>query len=286
MALFQWTEINPKPGELEGALLAARAAAGSLFPKEIEWQAIFSPVQEPSGYRYAGFYSTAHDSYAGFTWVWWTDSIGRQHWYVEGDEYRLQGQPDPLWRCRPGNIHFHPLLVLASRYTAIREDGPDDDGTLLVVCDCGLVGRPEEVGWTGKCCGLCFDRLLDGSKPFPSLAVHPHRSEVVGLVFTQDGRVFSCGYRDTSPCLYNPRTGQEIRFETVTQGGAVGAASLPGDQAVVAFDGFPQAMVVCWDLASNKELWRSEGYGELMGVAASPRGDLVAVDCVNASALF
>jgi WD40 repeat protein len=57
---------------------------------------------------------------------------------------------------------------------------------------------------------------------------------------------------------------------------------LPGDRAVVAF----HRMVGCWDLISGEELWRSRCYGELMGVAASPLGDLVVVDGVSVSTIL
>jgi WD40 repeat protein len=53
---------------------------------------------------------------------------------------------------------------------------------------------------------------------------------------------------------------------------------LPDDLAVV---GFHDGLVVCWDLLTEEELGRSGFQGELMDVVASPRGDLVAIDCVS-----
>jgi WD40 repeat protein len=41
---------------------------------------------------------------------------------------------------------------------------------VLVLCACGVWGRPEDVGWMGDCCGPCHDRRAAGEPVAPAVA--------------------------------------------------------------------------------------------------------------------
>jgi WD40 repeat protein len=280
MAFFQWRRIDPAAGDVEQALVAARAAAGGRNPTRAECLAALTQAESPAGSVGWGPEPTAAQPFGCVACSWWTDPLGRRHWYIEGDQYRLIGNPELLWRCRDG-VPPHPLWVLSPRSVALRGDGPD--ATLLVVCDCGEVGTPEEIAWTGDCCGPCFDRRRDGTPAAVPLSFRPHECRIAGLAFTEDGCVLSCGWQTIAPCLLDPRTGQQRHFTLVLDDCTVSLALLPGNRAVV---GYHDRLLVCWDLNSGEEVWRAHIYGELMGLAASPLGDLIAVDCVTVSWLL
>src|SRR4051812_35905300 len=259
MALLQWQKVDPAPEEVERALAeAGRAAGGRRRPTTGERSdALARAGRSPEGAIAWGPVSRAGKPLRRATCVWWTDHLGRKHWFVEGDEYRLVGEPDPLWRCRDG-APSHPLSAIEPLRTVLRGPGSD----LLVVCDCGEVGTPEALGWTGARCGPCSDRLAEGEAPPGFLAVHPHRTAAVGVAFTEDGRLLSVGYRDGSVHLHDPRTGQGAFLAPPSEAGGAGVAAVPGGAAVA----FGRGEVVCWDLPSGEERWRVRCPGELMGL--------------------
>jgi sugar lactone lactonase YvrE len=276
MAFFQWQQIDPGPDELARALAEA---AGLGAPTESERRAALTQAAGSAAGSLAwGDEPSSHGPFRRVACTWWTDHLGRRHWLIERDDYRLVGGPDPRWRCLEG-APFHPLWALAPLCTAVR--GAGAGASLVVVCDCGVVGTPEAVAWTGRCCGPCFDRQLDGVRPPPPLALLAHQSSAISVAFTEDDRLASGGW-DGSLCLYDPQTGEEDRLDATDLGGAE-VAMLPDNRVVVAFI---RATVVCWDLTSGEEQWRMHCPGELMGVVSSPRGDLVAVDAVTTSYLL
>jgi hypothetical protein len=272
VALFQWQSIDPAPAEVERALVEAGRDAGR--PTVAERRTTLDQAgRSKSGSRSWGELPRR----VGCTW--WTDHVGRRHWYVEADEYR-PFESNPMWRCRQGAA-AHPLCVIDPLHTAVR--GKGKAAALLVVCDCGEVGTPVALGWTGDCCSPCFDRRAEGTGPPGSLAVQPHWTEVIGLAFTRDGRVLSVGYRDGAVHLHDPSTGLgRLLVEPSDRGGA-GVVVLPSNEAVVAYN---RGEVECWDIASGELIWGVVGPGELMGLAASPDGERLAVDAATISFLY
>ncbi len=279
MALFQWQKIDATAEEVEAALAeAGQAAGGRPRPTAAERAAVMAeasrsamgalswgPMQTPKRLRQVSC-------------AWWTDHVGRKHWFVEGDEYHLFGEPNPLWRCRYGAPR-HPLCAIAPQRTVFR----GRDAELLAVCDCGEVGRPEALGWAGDRCGPCADRLAEGEAPAACLGIHPQRTAASALAFLEDGRVLSLGYRDGAVHLYDPRSGHgEFLVSPDEDGGGAGAVALPGGLAVA----FRRAEVVCWDLQSGDELWGTRCPGELMGLAVSADGKWLAVDAVSQTYLL
>src|SRR5262249_4406110 len=96
--------------------------------------------------------------------AWWTDPIGRRHWYIEEalpDEhsrfYRdVRGDGGEALCAGP-----HPLeWLMPPAAGGWRERGGKRE--LVVVCGCGVAGTPAELAWMGDCCGPCFDQKQDG----------------------------------------------------------------------------------------------------------------------------
>src|SRR5207245_4971070 len=112
--------------------------------------------------------------------------------------------------------------------------GEGPDRAWLVVCDCGAVGTPQSLGWTGDCCAPCFDRRAEGTVQPARVAVHAHRTAVSSLAFTGEDRVLSLGYRDGAIHLFEPASGEGSLLTSDNRGGA-GVVSLPGGAAAVAF---------------------------------------------------
>jgi hypothetical protein len=273
MAPFQWQMVDPARHEVERALGSACRAARRRPSRAERRQALLAAERSASGSVSWG------DWPRRATCVWWSDRVGRRHWFVEGDQYRAAGEPNPLWRCHGAAVE-HPLAVIDPLHVALRGQGA---GTaLLAVCDCGEVGTPEALGWMGDCCAPCFDRRAEGAGTTSRLAVHAHQTSVTGLAFTRSGRVVSVGYRDGVVHLHDPHTGLgTVLAEAVDRGGA-GAAALPDGAVVVAFS---RGDVICWD-GSGEERWRMHCPGELVGLSASPAGDRLAVDAVDVSYLL
>src|SRR5205823_3017890 len=55
-------------------------------------------------------------------------------------------------------IQLYPEVAFELRRATTFED-------ILVVCACGAVGMPEEIGWMGTECGPCHDRRAAGVLP-------------------------------------------------------------------------------------------------------------------------
>jgi hypothetical protein len=265
MALFQWQKVDPPPEEVEHAVGAACRAARRRPTLTQRREAFAGADRAPSGSVFWG----SGDRRA--TCAWWTDHAGRRHWFVEGDEYRPHGEPDPLWRCR--RVKIPPLAVIDPLHVALRGQGPG--APLLVLCDCGEVGTPEALGWMGDCCAPCFDRRAEGVGTAARLAVRAHATAVIAVAFARDGRVLSVGFRHGGVHLHDPLTGRGARLAEPSEGGGAGGVTLPDGSAVVAFT---RGEVVCWDVDSGEERWRVRCPGELMGLSASLDGERLAVD--------
>jgi hypothetical protein len=94
--------------------------------------------------------------------AWWTDFVGRKHARIVGwrgrlDTWRLENLFCPTGGDRPALALVYPARVLLAHHSGER--------TLVAVCACGAVGRPEDLGWMGTCCGLCHDRRQEGQAP-------------------------------------------------------------------------------------------------------------------------
>jgi hypothetical protein len=96
--------------------------------------------------------------------AWWTDFARRRHFRVLGLFHDLQSQGSSGGVVVREWVQSVPLLQIypESGFELCRKETYD---SLLVVCACGAVGAPAEIGWMGTECALCHDRRAAGDLP-------------------------------------------------------------------------------------------------------------------------
>jgi sugar lactone lactonase YvrE len=94
--------------------------------------------------------------------AWWTDFVGRKHARFVGQRDRLDPPRVENLLCPTGDERPALALVYPAQVLLAHKGG---ERTLVAVCACGAVGRPEDVGWMGTCCGPCHDRRQEGQSP-------------------------------------------------------------------------------------------------------------------------
>jgi hypothetical protein len=129
--------------------------------------------------------------------VWWTDSRGRQHWYVEAGEgwggsnfldYQPAERCHEPWAGDERLLFRHPLELLYPDVLLLRrERGGVSEWWAL--CGCGAFGAPADVGWAGPCCGACFARRAQGEATPPSEAGRRVATGVTDLAVAPEGGV-------------------------------------------------------------------------------------------------
>jgi hypothetical protein len=143
MIRFDQTLLDPDAEQLDAALRQAVEFVGS--PSETIPGGLARIASEPEGSDFWG-----EPSGHAVHLVWWSDVIHRRHVRITATTSQPEPTGPPLLRVYP-EVGF---LV----------DG-DLPAAILVVCPCGAVGRPEEIGWMGRECGPCHDRRAAGVLP-------------------------------------------------------------------------------------------------------------------------
>jgi hypothetical protein len=122
--------------------------------------------------------------------AWWTDRVGRRHVRVasrrqdEATEFRL-GQ-----FTAPGSNDL-PLALVEAEHV-FRRHPTEGPASLLLRCDCGAMGTPEELGWMGGRCGPCHDfhEESGGDRVPPRPAVFAgHTAPILGVAFAAGDEV-------------------------------------------------------------------------------------------------
>src|SRR5262245_31335140 len=119
---------------------------------------------------------------------WWTDRVGRRHWYVEGAvAARSSFSRLPLAAVYDDPLGGeHPLLWVAPELSCgWRTRGGQRE--LVVICPCGACGPPAAIGWAGSSCGPCFDREQEGLPPVGPPLLRRHRGAVISFALSEGG---------------------------------------------------------------------------------------------------
>jgi hypothetical protein len=193
MIVFDRTLLDPNCEDLDNTL---RAALSAVNPLGIRIVTIDWPLQgrdeldNPAIPQGDWTWSTLPDPPRGprpdraktVHAVWWSDFAGRRHIRVLGlyqDNHR--GVTD----VREWPDSFPLLQIYPDAGFELRRAATFD--AILVVCPCGAVGRPEEIGWMGTECGPCHDRRAAGVLPARSwerpASEHVSHRRRVGLAF-------------------------------------------------------------------------------------------------------
>jgi hypothetical protein len=289
----KWRALDPTPEALAEALGRAieeanRDVSGDgsawLASTPETWRAFLAEAAgSPEGAR-VWFGPEPHERhfYARVVAAWWTDALGRRHWFIEGRSVFGNGpeQGPPA----------HPLLLIAGPRAALVERAGKSP-RLFGFCDCGELGPVEALAWVGECCGPCHDRRLEGvSSPTWGL---PFCLLGVGgvLAFSPDGRWVLTGRPGTIGQRLVRLEVDSGREETLKPALPWGAGTPPADgafflsdkslitwhdqQSVVGHAGEP--IVIWWDWRAGVEVQRyavSAGEGpyefvSVEGVAAN-----------------
>jgi hypothetical protein len=206
MPFFVWQKIDPD----EPTLLAAldQAFARALAEQGNDTPA---PAHRPAPQALPAHADTSRQGSHFWFWpagpspdergpvigiAWWTDVLGRRHWVVEaGQPFRDSSfvTGTPLGWCEGADDgdctrYSHPLeQIYPERAGCWRKRKGRREW--LVLCGCGACGPPERIGWTGDCCGPCFDRRLDEGispgEPGPCLS----GATPLAFAFDRDGRL-------------------------------------------------------------------------------------------------
>jgi hypothetical protein len=179
MATFACRVVDPSAEEVRGLFAEAyrTAAAGPVSaPEPLRGadqppsadELLRSALERPEGVYSREHWADRRYRTGGLLLAcWWTDVVGRRHWYFEGaplSEHSAarRARPEPdlgRWVARQ-----HPLMWIAPELSCgWRTRGGRRE--LVAMCACGACGTPEEIGWTGPSCGPCFDREQEGLPP-------------------------------------------------------------------------------------------------------------------------
>jgi hypothetical protein len=174
-----WVLIDPEPEVLVPALReVVEAANGRARRHRLGWplddcnRCIEEWAAVPEGWRQW----TGADGKEGgkgcsiVVLAWWSDGTGRKHCRVVGVRGDFMRAERANLLCPSGQQA--PAVALVYPDAVFRSVAERDEW--LAWCACGALGRPEELGWMGGCCGPCHDRREEGQEP-PSAWPDPVR---------------------------------------------------------------------------------------------------------------
>jgi hypothetical protein len=198
--------------------------------------------------------------------AWWTDVLGRKH-------HRIVAERDPRqwvsWDKVP------PLALLYPERTVRRTCGERE--AVVVACDCGAAGKPNELAWMGDRCGPCHDRHEEGSPPTQPAWAAPLPETCQKIAWTEHGPKLALVPWDTDRVrLWDVSLGTEL--PPLVPGHAVGAVGWsPAGNLLALLDAGQQAVegttVALWDVEQRelRHAWEPHT-GLLSTLTFSPDG--------------
>jgi hypothetical protein len=290
MASIERTLLQPSRSELEQALMEAVRPHGPGRRRILPWppkefDAFLSELEtRTEGWHlWKGGSARRPQTSAvpGLLLLWWTDFSGRRHYRVLSQTRRSGGNLIQLVGALEDGKP--PLAVLQPQRTfVISRRGTH---AVFVGCDCGVFGRPEEVGWMGDCCGPCHDRR-ESRQAVPSdvrCFLAGHRSEAIrALTFNRDGTLLATGGYGGGAQVWEVAAGGEwmsLKPPGMNEG-AISAVFSP-DGRLLATGG--SGTINVWELASGSRLRGIDTSGYLTSTLFSTDSQWV-IACSNGQA--
>jgi hypothetical protein len=132
--------------------------------------------------------------------AWWTDFLGRKQLRLVGG-HSQDGEPLPV----PA-LNLPALACVYPCHVVLRDRNRRSE--LLVVCDCGAWGRPEEIAWMGTQCGPCFDRAEE--RAVQGRPVSRCEGGVRALAFSPDGKYLAMVNAQRTLLLWDLEEGRSV----------------------------------------------------------------------------
>jgi WD domain, G-beta repeat len=283
MANIERMLLSTSGQELERALAETvattnRGARARLVPWPLEGLADL--LAQPEGWRqWNGGDGDRGHSRSVLALAWWSDRAGRKH-------CRLIGQRGKFSRARLQHLLGSaegPRLPLRLVYPDVLfRSSADGRSEWLASCSCGALGRPEELGWMGDCCGPCHDRHEDGGGPASAWPAPPRTCQgTYYLAFSHEGALLLA--RNLAPVVWEPTTGKEVfRY---------GKRPVPTPSWSVFFHPVERALVIVSEVGQVRQIDLKTGASRTvlpagqanLGAAISSDGQLFALAEANRS---
>jgi WD40 repeat protein len=200
---FHRVLVNPDEASLLRTLEEASRAAGYASDARggfRRWRPVLDEVAAYAEGRSQLQHRMAGSSTPYLVVAWWSDHRRDKHVGVfSGSDAggpqlhysRLDHDPrPPLW-------HLYPERLFLVRR-------PGRPAEWRAACACGAVGRPEELGWMGPCCGPCHDRALEGE---PVRGAHRP-----GVLIPTGGGIVSLAFSPSRPTLAVSSEGRALNL--------------------------------------------------------------------------
>jgi hypothetical protein len=197
MTEFDTLLIDPDRAGVESALEAAISAANAVITEEIpllDWPPIYLPAVLDRCLRDDEGRAALPDDPLTSRRVllaWTTAEDGRKLVRVLGEPVK---DLFPKLKVRSEERHWPTEAIVYRQWAHVFQRSAESEPEVIVACDCGVIGRPAEIGWRDVRCGPCHDRLAEGM-PLPEPVRRSKRNLTLAssghpVAITPDGRRF------------------------------------------------------------------------------------------------